>query len=931
MYLVIGLFLLTVSADVHLSPQEVREHMELLIEANKVPFGLKRAWSNKMDMRVEQQKREIEPTMRRMEKERISPVEYRVRQHLKEVANLQAEGRTPEEIVSYFNVSRKGIGTSAIAGSTYWAKDTSGISGVTVNAFDEYGYFAGSYYSGYNGYYMISGLHSGKYYLRTYSYTGWINEWYDNVHSWWDAALVNVADADTVWDKNFYLDCAGFVNGYFYEVDGFTPIANKSVNLYGYTDSTHYQYFYAYTDINGEYTLSDVPQGSYKFKGTVSDYKDEFYDNVSTWESATVVNVNVNDTTFGIDYSLERWPAGAISGHLHESDGTTPIFNAWVYASTFWGYEPGDYGGAYTDIDGYYVIEDLICNPYNVRTNASGYVNEYWDDAINWEDKDTVWVIENDTIPDIDFVLDFGGAIAGNVQSDAGDSLCSAYVTAYDTNSWYVNSDWTDASGNYIVGGLQAGDYILRASKSDYVPEYYDDVFNFVDATRVPVTVGDTTQPINFSLAPGAEYGYISGNVYESDGTTPISSVVEVYEASDGDFVTSTYSCPCDGYYLIELQPGNYKLYATPLGSQWWQAQSDLAPNFVPEYWDGSPNWTGATPITVTAGDTALDKDFTLELGGSIQGFITHSGKRVSSDSTTVSIFVYNATTGAFSGWAFNTFCGGYRAYGVPAGTHKVAAIMPYTNYAVKYYGGGATFDDALSDTLVVVPAGDPDANIAIDTAGGAISGYVKTVSNGDTSLLFDVEVFGYDGTGHLVQTGTGHHGDYRLGGLRTGNYALRTLDWWGNLTDEWWENVPITDGTPRYDIFYASVPGAASWVNVTDPGEVSGIDFYFDVGVEESPAPELVTLLHQNKPNPFSSATNIQYTVGKKDWVSLKVYDICGRLVRVLTNERKQSGTYTVKWDGKSDKEGRLSNGVYFYQLKVGNETRTQKMLLIH
>ena len=83
--------------------------------------------------------------------------------------------------------------------------------------------------------------------------------------------------------------------------------------------------------------------------------------------------------------------------------------------------------------------------------------------------------------------------------------------------------------------------------------------------------------------------------------------------------------------------------------------------------------------------------------------------------------------------------------------------------------------------------------------------------------------------------------------------------------------------------------------------------------------------LLHQNYPNPFNPNTTIKYELPKTSHVSLSVYDILGREVSVLVNERKDAGVYEVKFDGSN-----LASGVYFYRLQAGDFTQTKRLLLL-
>jgi len=82
---------------------------------------------------------------------------------------------------------------------------------------------------------------------------------------------------------------------------------------------------------------------------------------------------------------------------------------------------------------------------------------------------------------------------------------------------------------------------------------------------------------------------------------------------------------------------------------------------------------------------------------------------------------------------------------------------------------------------------------------------------------------------------------------------------------------------------------------------------------------------LSQNYPNPFNPVTKINYSVPVTGFVSLKVYDITGRLMSVIVNEVKSPGYYTVDFNGNS-----LSSGVYFYKLEGINFSQTKKMILI-
>ncbi|MBK8550022.1 MAG: T9SS type A sorting domain-containing protein [Ignavibacteria bacterium] len=81
---------------------------------------------------------------------------------------------------------------------------------------------------------------------------------------------------------------------------------------------------------------------------------------------------------------------------------------------------------------------------------------------------------------------------------------------------------------------------------------------------------------------------------------------------------------------------------------------------------------------------------------------------------------------------------------------------------------------------------------------------------------------------------------------------------------------------------------------------------------------------LSQNYPNPYNPVTNLEFGISKSGFVSLKVYDVQGREVSTLVNERLAPGTYKVDFNGSN-----FTSGVYFYRLITGKFIETKKMIL--
>ena len=93
--------------------------------------------------------------------------------------------------------------------------------------------------------------------------------------------------------------------------------------------------------------------------------------------------------------------------------------------------------------------------------------------------------------------------------------------------------------------------------------------------------------------------------------------------------------------------------------------------------------------------------------------------------------------------------------------------------------------------------------------------------------------------------------------------------------------------------------------------------------------APDTFTLF-RNFPNPFNGSTNFYYRLNRPGYVSVKVFNMQGRLIRVLINEFQNEGTHSVKWNGRDTENQQAASGVYLYRLKIGRQSKSMKMLLL-
>ncbi|MBL7127486.1 MAG: T9SS type A sorting domain-containing protein [Ignavibacteria bacterium] len=156
--------------------------------------------------------------------------------------------------------------------------------------------------------------------------------------------------------------------------------------------------------------------------------------------------------------------------------------------------------------------------------------------------------------------------------------------------------------------------------------------------------------------------------------------------------------------------------------------------------------------------------------------------------------------------------------------------------------------------------------------------------------------------------------------GLDSINYALIRADTFNvNLRKAYWNYQLIYYGSGKgmhnpffsINVLLASVPNA---IGVTPNG--TEIPERFEMS--------------QNYPNPFNPSTKIDFSVPRNSIVTMKIYDITGREVRSLVNQKLSPGKYTVDWNGTDNNGLQIATGVYFYRFVASGNVIVKKMVLI-
>jgi protocatechuate 3,4-dioxygenase beta subunit len=266
----------------------------------------------------------------------------------------------------------------------------------------------------------------------------------------------------------------------------------------------------------------------------------------------------------------------------------------------------------------------------------------------------------------------------------------------------------------------------------------------------------------------------IGGTVSDGDGNPMCDVAVWAFRSDDGWVGTLDTTTGCDGDYRLEgLEPGEYQLVAfAPEGS-----------GLQNTWYGGTSHRASATPVTVTAGETAPAVDLVLAAGGSIRGAVTDEGGLPVAGAT---VWAFRADDTWIGSAASTTNDDGTYVFdGLAAQEHRLLVVPPAGSGLRSAWVGGSSRADA---TPLMVTHDDPviGADVTL-AAAGAITG---TVTGPGGAPVAGATVWAYapdDGwVGSAVASSDGS-GRYSLAGLRLGPVRLLVVPPGPGLQPAWY------------------------------------------------------------------------------------------------------------------------------------------------
>ncbi len=495
------------------------------------------------------------------------------------------------------------------------------------------------------------------------------------------------------------------------------------------------------------------------------------------------------------------------------------------------------------------------------------------------------------------------------------------------SNMWSEEYDVTDSLGRYEAE-LDTGRYLIRAeptfqpnSSQNYRAEWFDNVLEPSAATMVFVGNG-TVLTANFGLRRivVVRNSVINGTVRNEQGQPIMNATVAVMRSIQqmNYLAATTGQTPGLGSEARTLSGIGYSRGVM------WNGTTDSQGRFhaeVPEngsyivaagksgfllqYFDQTTDPTRAR-IIVAMNDTS-GVNFALRARvsspNSIQGVVMDS--TITPVPSRVILFPRPPNGQPPTQVAHSNGDGTYEFTDVPAGTYTILAV-PFSNYSFGFYKQGQF---GISQWQIA------DSIVAAGGVSGVTVGVVQIHSNGLVRLsgtsstssgqpLPGGRIVVKNLLGEIVGAGvsTGS-GGYSIDALPAGQVTMVV-----DREPYNWEQVAVNIPPNTYYISNINVVLTAAPTSV---GNDAAMPAEF--------------ALAQNYPNPFNPVTTIHYSLPSDAHVSLRVFDVLGRQVVSLVDEKIKAGEQSLVFNAQN-----LSSGIYYYNLSAGGFVAVRKMLLL-
>jgi subtilisin family serine protease len=207
---------------------------------------------------------------------------------------------------------------------------------------------------------------------------------------------------------------------------------------------------------------------------------------------------------------------------------------------------------------------------------------------------------------------------------------------------------------------------------------------------------------------------------------------------------------------------------------------------------------------------------------------------------------------------------------------------------------------NTVESTPVIV---DMDANGTPDIVFGDNAGNIHSVSiTGDETFMFPINL----------------------------GSSIKVAPALGYADDDGDIEILVPNQLSYFLIDYKGPSSAVHWANFKRNPQRTGNAFDPTSGSQPEVVPVFANELGKNYPNPFNPDTNISFSIKKDGFVSVKIYNTRGQLVKTIISENMQEGVHFTSWNGKDNSNKSVSSGIYFYKMDSQGYSSVRKMILM-
>lgn len=445
------------------------------------------------------------------------------------------------------------------------------------------------------------------------------------------------------------------------------------------------------TDNNGTFTVGNLPPGSYVVTTSLPNYQTGLVGAIVLPNSTTSVSVQL------------ATDVGQIEGFITDLNLGTPIAAANITVFN----QNSIVTSAVSDTNGHYVIGGLSPGNYVVTCQASGY-----------QSSSQAAIVQVNATTTASFgLLSSPGAIQGSVQSGTS-PIVSAFVSvSVLQGNTVISTTLTDNNGNYLITGLQPGNYVIKVNATGYQ----------IGVQGVTVLANQTVTA-NFSLAlnPGSIGGFVL------DGVTSNPVVGASVQILQGNTLLNSGLTDANGNFVFgNLAPGSYIVTVS-----------------------GANYQTFSTSVNVVSNQTTFSSISLQGNPGTISGVVIDSSSMQPVVGVVIDL-LQGLTLVATTQTDAN---GQYILPQLPPGTYTIRATAP--NYQVTSQGAIVSSGSTLT------------ANLSLNILPSMLSGIVI---DANTSLpIPGASVNLLQGNILITNALTDANGNFNLNGLGTGTYSIQ-------------------------------------------------------------------------------------------------------------------------------------------------------------